>query len=70
MNDVLTHLLEASIVGGSGLIIWFLKHLAKSIDDLNLKMGVYIERVTRVIESVDDHENRMRKLENDIRVVN
>ena len=70
LNDLLNKLVEPAVIGVCSYIVWFLRHLGQSVDKLNSSMGVYIERVTTIIENVDDHEERLRKVESDTRSIN
>jgi hypothetical protein len=70
LNEFLTHLIEPAVIGVAGFIAWFLRHLGQSVDRLNNSMSIYIERVTTIVEAVDDHEDRLRKVEADTRSLN
>lgn len=64
MQEILSELIQPAIIGIFGFIAWFMKGLAASVRELNERMAVYIERVTMIVEHLEDHEGRLRRLEN------
>lgn len=70
MHELLNQLVPASIMGLGGFAVWFLKALGVSVRELNEKMAIYIEKVTKIVEHLEDHEQRIRQLENDTRSLN
>ncbi len=65
MHEMLDQLVQPSILGVCGFIVWFLKSLATSVKTLNEAMAVYVEKVTKIVEHLEDHEDRIRRLERD-----
>jgi hypothetical protein len=46
-----------------GFVVTFLKRLGTSIVELNMKMAVFVEKITAIAEHVEDHEVRLREIE-------
>ena len=63
MHNMFEQLLPAAIMGIGGFVVWFLKGLGSSVNELNSKMAIYVEKVTKIVEHLEDHEERIRVLE-------
>lgn len=70
MPEVISQLLAPAIIGICGLFVWFMKRLTASVTELNQQMAVFVERVTVIVEHLEDHETRIRRLEDDSRSLN
>lgn len=70
MLAMLDQLAQPAIIAVFGFIAWFLKGLGASVQELNEQMAVYVERVTMILEHLEDHEARIRKLERDTQSLN
>lgn len=68
--DVLEQLVQPAIIAVCGFIAWFLKGLGATVAELNGKMAVYVEKVTVIVEHLEDHEGRIRQLERDTQSLN
>lgn len=58
LHDNINHLMLALIIGVAGLGVSAVQDMAKSVEQLNVKMG-------QVIETIRDHEMRIRDIEKD-----
>lgn len=65
MQGLLEQLIQPAIIGIFGFMAWFLKGLGASVRELNERMAVYVEKVTTIVSHLEDHEDRLRKLESD-----
>lgn len=60
IHENINHLLLALIIGAAGLGVSAVQDMARSVEQLNVKMG-------QVIETIRDHEIRIRTIEKEKR---
>jgi len=65
MQEVLNQLVLPAIIGCAGFVVWYLKALGEDVRDLTERAAVYVEKVSQVVIHIEDHEDRLRQLEND-----
>jgi hypothetical protein len=70
VQEIVSQLIPTAIIGVCGFVVWFLKKLGTSVDILNHQMAVYVERVTMILDHIEDHESRLRRIEGDLRDLN
>jgi hypothetical protein len=63
MHDILQNIVPTGILAVITFIAGFIRHLAKSVDDLNKQMGVFMNEMKSQARSLRDHEERIRVVE-------